>query len=684
VNRNPKLRKDLVIRKVAEGDDVAFTVCDAARNKYFRIDPYTRLVASFLDGERTLAEVSRLCHEAMPFNDFSLPVIEEAVQDLSAIGLLEDPYQKNLLLLERARSSRPRLADFLRNMLVWQVGVWDPDAFLDRTMGRVRWLFQPWLALAAGFGLFWCLWLVFVSRDQVSFDPAYLLFGRGGSAVQSIAFLFVVILVVGAVHEMGHAYACKNFGVPVHRMGFMLMYFSPCFFCDASHSMLIENRWHRIWVAMGGIYFESFITTSAGLAWWMTSPDNPAHDLAYRVMMLGLLTGVVVNLNPLLKFDGYYVLSDLLQISELRERSLRYVRDLIARPFRASPSPTERIVGLRRRRAYLFYGLVTLVYSYTVLVCFFDWLRITLIGAWSQTGFLIFACMVGVFIRKPVARAASQATAVARRPNRTWFLWGAVAAVVLVAALLIRTPGVVDANAHCVSAGREYVRAYGPGRVAAVLVREGDRVLPQQVVAILENDSVGAALQQAQGMARQGGLDAAGAQRGADPAIYREALDRQNAAVAQEAMLGEQRSRLALASRAGGIVLTPRPADRVGARLEEGDTLLVLAPDGPPEVECDLNERDVGDVRTGLPVTIRLQSDPGRKLRGRIVRVYAIPAEEDSLGKARFKALARLDRAPGGLRLGESGLAHIEVGHWNAYERARRAWTRFVREDLWL
>src|SRR5262249_17519549 len=293
-----------------------------------------------------------------------------------------------------------------------------------------------------------------------------------------------------------------------------------CLFWHGSHSMLVENRWHRIWVAMGGIYFESFIATSAGLVWWMTSPDNPAHDIGYRVMMLGLLTGVVVNLNPLLKFDGYYVLSDLLQISELRERSLRYVRDLIARPFRGASNTAERVVGVRRRRAYLFYGVVTLIYSYTVLVCFFDWLRITLIGTWSQTGFLVFAFMVGVFVRKPVARAASHATAVARRPSRSWFLWGAIAAFLLVAALLIRTPGIVDANARCVSAEREYVRAYGPGRVAAVLVREGDRVLPHQVVAILENDSVGAALQAAQGLARQSALDAAQARRGSDPAVY--------------------------------------------------------------------------------------------------------------------------------------------------------------------
>ena len=136
MNRNPKLRAGLVIRKVAEGDDVAYTVCDSERDKYFRIDPYTYLVATHLDRNRTLAEVSRLCQEEMPYNDLSLPVVEEAVQDLNAIGLLEDPYSKNLILIERARARRPRVAEIFRNMLRWEFGIWDPDAFLNRTVTR--------------------------------------------------------------------------------------------------------------------------------------------------------------------------------------------------------------------------------------------------------------------------------------------------------------------------------------------------------------------------------------------------------------------------------------------------------------------------------------------------------------------------------------------------------------------
>jgi putative peptide zinc metalloprotease protein len=140
-------------------------------------------------------------------------------------------------------------------------------------------------------------------------------------------------------------------------------------------------------------------------------------------MMMGLLMGVVMNLNPLLKFDGYYVLSDLLQISQLREQALPYVRNLLLRPFRRGADAAVRVVGIRRRRAYLVYGLLTLVYSYVVIVCFFEWLRVTMVHAWAETGFVLTACMVGLFIRKPVTKGLMKAAEAARRPSRSMLPW---------------------------------------------------------------------------------------------------------------------------------------------------------------------------------------------------------------------------------------------------------------------
>lgn len=684
MKRNPKLRDGLVIRKVAEGDDVAYTVCDSPRDKYFRIDPYTYLVATHLDGRRPLAEVSRLCQEAMPYNDFSLPVVEEAVQDLNAIGLLEDPYSKNLILIERARTSRPKIAEFFRNMLRWEVGIWDPDKFLDRTIDRMRWLFHPSLAIAVALGLLWSLWLVFVNRDRVSFDPIHLLgFGGQGDAAQGIIFLIVVLTIVGAVHELGHAYACKHFGGEVHRMGAMLLYFGPCFFVDVSHSMLFENRWNRIWVAMGGIYFESFITIAAAALWWMTPPELAINDFAYRVMMMGLILGVVMNLNPLLKFDGYFVLSDMLQIAELREKSLRYVKDLVRRPFRRAAPPEDRVIGMRRKRAYIVYGLLSFAYSYTVIVCFFQWLKATLINAWSETGFLLFAGLLGMFVRKPVTRALAQTAAAVRKPTRAMLPWAAGILALAVAAHFIRLPGYVEAKARYVSSAREAVRAEGPGRVAAVFVREGDRVFPGRVVAILENDSLLAAWQAERLRAGQSSIDLARALDGSDPSRYQNAVLERGAAIAGEAALGTSRARLVLAAREGGVVVTPRPTDLLGARLEAGDTLLVVARDAQSEVECDLREFDLGEIEPGQRFTLRLRSHPGRSLTGRVERVFSL-APESPGAKARFKVWGRLDAEHDGIRFGESGIARIEVGRWNLYQRMGRAWSHFVRADIWL
>jgi putative peptide zinc metalloprotease protein len=681
VSQHPKLRDDLVIRKVAEGDDVAYTVCDSDRDKYFRIDPFTRLVAVHLDGKRSLAEVSRLCQEEMPYNDFSLPVVEEAIQDLNAIGLLEDPYTKNLLLIERARARKARISDFFKNMLLWHVGVWDPDAFLTRTVGRVGWIFQPWIAAAVAVGLLITTFLVFVNRYRLDFDLARLLVGKEGGASGLLVFI-VILTVVGAVHEFGHAYCCKHFGGSVHRMGFMLMYFSPCFFVDVSHSMLFENRWHRIWVAMGGIFFESFITIAAAIVWWVTPPDLGINDLAYRVMIYGLIIGVLLNLNPLLKFDGYFVLSDLLQISELREKSAAYVRDLFKRLFRREVK-TEAVLGTRRRRAYLTYGLVTIWYSTLVIFYFFQWLRITLVHAYGEMGFVAFACMLGAFVRRPIGRAVARARTVASGPIRPLVPWALAVLAAGIAAQFIQMPGYVSARARVTSTTREAIRAEDPGRVAAVLVREGDRVQPGQVVAILENDSVTAAWEEAKSRSQTSSIDLARAVEVDDPVLYSAAAERRGAALAEESSLASERTRLALASRQGGIVVSPRPHERVGARLDPGDTVLVLAGDQGVVVECTIGEHDIGDIEPGQGVSLRLRSDPGRCLRGRVDRILPL-APHDPGTPVRFPVWCRLDHPPGGLRLGESGTARIEVGRWNVYQRIGRAWARLVRADFWL
>jgi putative peptide zinc metalloprotease protein len=681
VSRYPQLRDGLIIRKVAEGDDVAYTVCDIPRNQYFRIDPVTRLVAIHLDPTRPLAEVSRICQEQMPFTDLSLPVVEEAVADLGAIGLLEDPYEKNILLLERARAHRPKLAEFFRNMLLWQVGIWDPDRFLDRTHRWVAWLFEPLPALLATIAFFVSAVLVYLQRDHLDLDVAHLM-GFGGAGGAGVLWFWIIFIVIGFLHESWHAHACKHFGGEVHRMGFMLMYFTPCFFVDVSTSMLFENRWHKIWVAMGGIYVEVIITVLATAVWTVTPPDLLVNDVAYRVMIVGFVIGVLVNLNPLIKLDGYYVLSDLLQISELRERSMAYWKGLVRKIVLRRPME-EAVRGIRRRRAYVTYGGVAMLYTVAIIFAFFVWLHATLVSSMAETGFLLSMAAVFAFARKPIGRLFRRARGNGPPRLRDALRWGLGVALLLVVAQFIRTPARVSADARVVGARREVVRAREPGRVLSVLVREGDAVQPHQVVAILSNDSLDAAWQRARSRTEETRLELAGAVESRQPSEYRGAGERRAAALGEEASLRRAEAGLALWVQGGGRVTTPRLQDWVGTYVEPGDTILVVEGTDDLSLECLIPERDVGLVDPGQRFEARLRVDPGRRLVGRIQRVFPVPGTGPR-GERLYRAVGRLDEVPGGLSLGETGRVRIDVGSWNFYERLARFWARAVRADFWI
>ncbi len=680
MTRHPRLREGLVIRKVVEGDDVAYTVCDTPRDKYFRIDPVTRLVAAQLDGTRPLSEISRICQEQMPHTDLAIPVVEEAVQDLDAIGLLEDPYRKNILLLERAAARRPRLSDFLQNMLLWKIGVWDPDPFLVRTRRWVSWLFTPIPALLTTLLFALCAAGVFVQRDRLDLSLEHVI-GFDGRAGAGVVLFWVIYTLTGVLHELGHAYACSTFGGQVPRVGFMLLYFIPCLYADVSTSMAFPNRWHRIWVAMGGIYMEVVVTIAAAFVWWFTPPELLLNDIAYRVMVVGFIAGVLMNLNPLIKLDGYYVLSDLLQIGELREGSIAYWKSRLLRLVRRGRSP-ETVRGIRRRRAYAIYGAVTILYTAIILGAFFGWLHAWMVQKWAETGFVLSLAAVALLVWRPAGRALEGLRRARAPRGRRALLLAAGALAVLLVVRFVPTPAYVVAQARLISARREVVTARERGTVLAMLVRQGDHVAAHQVVAIVGNDSLSAEWDRARDQAESERLGVAQAVQARDPGLYRAADTRFASAAAQAAEAQDAVAGLALASGQEGRVVSPHVENAVGRWVEVGDTVLVIEADGPPRVEFSAAQADVGLLRVGQPLELRLRADAGTRLRGRVDRLPAGSSPSDPLDP-RFRAIGTLDGAPRA-PIGGTGLVRVHVGHWTLYDRLVRLWARYVRADFWL
>ena len=152
-----------------------------------------------------------------------------------------------------------------------------------------------------------------------------------------------MMVVIKTVHEFGHSFACRRFGGEVHTMGIMFLLFTPIPYMDATASWSFRSRWQRALVGAAGMIVEVFVASLATFVWASTAPGT-IHSLAYNMMFVASVSTVLFNANPLLRFDGYYILSDLLDIPNLHQRStglLRHFVEFMPLDTRKSINPTR-------------------------------------------------------------------------------------------------------------------------------------------------------------------------------------------------------------------------------------------------------------------------------------------------------------------------------------------------------
>ncbi len=173
--------------------------------------------------------------------------------------------------------------------------------------------------------------------------------------LSSLPLLVAVMFVVISVHEFAHGLTCKHFGGEVREIGFLLIYFQPALYCNVSDAWLFPEKRKRLWVSFAGPYFELFLWALATLTWRLTNPDTWVNSAAL-IVTAGSGVKTLLNFNPFVKFDGYYLLSDYLEIPNLRRKAFRYVGSLMKRPFGLEAPVVEEVSG-RKRAIYLLYGL---------------------------------------------------------------------------------------------------------------------------------------------------------------------------------------------------------------------------------------------------------------------------------------------------------------------------------------
>ncbi len=330
-------------------------------NQYFRLRPAAYEFVARLRADGTVEQAWQECLDRFPD---AAPSQEDAIQLLAQLyfaNLLQyDLAADSAQLFERYKSRRQRELGFsFLNIMFMRFPLLDPDRFLVRTLRALRWLISPWGAalwlLVVGFGLQCALSNAGALRAQ----------GEGILNPGNLALLYLGVILVKTLHEFGHAYFCRRFGGEVHIMGVMLMIFTPMPYVDATSSWSFRERWKRALVGMAGMITEIFFAAIAAVVWSRTGP-GAVHSLAYNIMFVASVSTLLFNINPLMRFDGYYILSDLLEIPNLNQRSQLQLQAWCERFLFGIKNPSAP-AGSRREAAWLgVFGVASGIYRVVV------------------------------------------------------------------------------------------------------------------------------------------------------------------------------------------------------------------------------------------------------------------------------------------------------------------------------
>jgi putative peptide zinc metalloprotease protein len=377
----PKLRADLIISEQRKAEAVFFVFKDPVTGRFFRFREPECFIARQFDGQCSLDVIRERTKEKFKC-ELSPETLEQFVGTLRGLGFLEIAGQA------RAPAGPRRVGG---SLLYLRLRAFDPDRLLTRLAPKLRLLFTLGFLLLSALVILLGLGIAFLDWGEFQRDL------RSLWRVDAFLLAWVVVLLVTAIHEFAHGLTCKHFGGEVHEMGFLLIYLQPAFFCNVSDAWLFPEKSKRLWVTFAGAYSEMFIWGLATIAWRMTEPQTWVGFAAMVVVATSAIKSLF-NLNPLIKLDGYYLLSDAVDIPNLRQNAFRYLREL---PRRLVGRAADSTAGLtpRDRRILLLYGLLAGAYSFWLLSFVALQFGHYLVGRYQGTGFFLFLLFLMLLFR---------------------------------------------------------------------------------------------------------------------------------------------------------------------------------------------------------------------------------------------------------------------------------------------
>ncbi len=396
MSRLPKLRSDLIISTADIDGQTVYNIKDPITNNFFRLREPEYWLAEQLDGASSLESIASGFQNKFKLN-IQTKDVAAFVEQLDKLFFLES--NRSEQEISRASYRTRKEESLFSRLLFIKLKAFDPTGLLNvlvklyRPFHSLFWFILSALVIIAGVVLF------AANQSQFSFSLSAIF--NFGSIIAIVIALFIIV----TLHEFSHAIICRYFGGEVREIGFLLMYFQPCFYSNLSDAWLFEKKSHRLAVTAAGPYFQMILFALAVAVWRVTMIGSFVNDIAYLIILVTFIT-FLFNFNPLIKLDGYYLLSDWLDIPNLRSKAFAYIGNLFKRRFLGWP--IEKLaIAARERRIFFWYAFLALIYSGALIGFILYLVGSFLIARYGGAGFLLLTALLFFSLRKNIGSLLS-------------------------------------------------------------------------------------------------------------------------------------------------------------------------------------------------------------------------------------------------------------------------------------
>jgi putative peptide zinc metalloprotease protein len=725
-----RMRPDLVVQRQTWQGREYWLIKDPLTLKYFRFENEEFALLEMLDGQASVEEICERFASRFAPQRIRPAELQQLLANLhrSHLVIAEAAGQGEQLLARSREQRRKAILGTLGNLLAIRFRGFDPDRFLTWLNRYCGWFFSAPAAVGSLALIFSALALLAAEFDAFRARlPEFEAF----FAAQNWLLLALTLAATKILHEIGHGLACKRFGGDCHEMGLMLLVGTPCLYCNVTDAWMIPSRWRRATIGAAGMYVELNLAALATWLWWFSHPGLVNH-LCLNVMFVSSISTLLFNGNPLMRYDGYYILSDLLEIPNLRQKASAVIQRALGQWLLGLAPRRDPFLPTSHRWAFAAYAVASSIYSWLVSLSIFWFLYRVLepYGLKVVGQFLGLTMLVSLFV-VPAVRLAYFLFQPGRTKNmnviRAAGGLGAASAI-LAAVLAVPLPYYVTCSVELEPRGATSVYVDVPGHVRKVHARSGPVIAGQPIV---ELDDVEAryAEQRLAGQREKlaARIDSIRQRAHTDDQALLELAQAEQALAALEVQLANRRdevARLTVRAPIAGTLLPPpgrakgaadrtrlaawsgRPLDlrNVGAHLEASTLVGRIAHPGRLEAILAVSQEEMDFVAAGQTVELILYQSPGEKITSQIERIaseqmkaastrlssrgggqLATRTTADGLEKpigVVFQASVPLDDESGRLVVGGTGKAKIYAGWQPLGQRLWRSLCRTFRFEL--